>query len=139
MKKQILLLILMLLPLAASADDSGSCGENVFYTFEEATGTLTISGTGAMNSYDTYSNSNYTPWYSYKDKILKAIVTDGVTSIGNYAFANCSGLTSVTIGNSVTSIGEDAFSYCRGLTSVTIPNSVFRFLWLQRLNLRDHW
>ena len=47
-----------------------------------------------------------------------------VTSIGDYAFYNCSGLTSVTIPNSVTSIGSLAFSGCRGLTSVTIPNSV---------------
>ena len=47
-----------------------------------------------------------------------------VTSIGSYAFYECSGLTSVTIGNSVTSIGGYAFYKCSGLTSVTIPNSV---------------
>ena len=45
-------------------------------------------------------------------------------NIGDYAFYSCSGLTSVTIGNSVTSIGSNAFSSCSGLTSVTIPNSV---------------
>ena len=47
-----------------------------------------------------------------------------VTSIGESAFEDCSGLTSVTIGNSVTSIREYAFSYCSGLTSVSIGNSV---------------
>ena len=47
-----------------------------------------------------------------------------VTAIGNDAFSGCTGLTSVTIGNSVTFIGEDAFYYCTGLTSVTIPDSV---------------
>ena len=47
-----------------------------------------------------------------------------MTSIGNQAFIECSGLTSVTIGNSVTSIGNYAFECCSGLTSITIPNSV---------------
>ena len=51
-------------------------------------------------------------------------VSPSVTSIGNYAFNNCYGLTSVTIGNSVTSIGDGAFWGCSSLTSVTIGNSV---------------
>ena len=51
-------------------------------------------------------------------------IPNSVTSIGDFAFSNCSGLTSITIPNSVTSIGEDAFYYCSGLTSITIPNSV---------------
>ncbi|MGM9846304.1 MAG: leucine-rich repeat domain-containing protein [Muribaculaceae bacterium] len=52
------------------------------------------------------------------------IIPNSVTSIGEYAFWCCSGLTSVTIPNSVTSIGSSAFCGCSGLTSVTIPNSV---------------
>ena len=61
--------------------------------------------------------------------IPESVTYDGdisypVTSIGSYAFNRCSGLTSVTIGNSVTSIGYWAFKGCSGLTSVTIPNSV---------------
>ena len=56
--------------------------------------------------------------------LTSVTIPNGVTSIGFQAFWNCSGLTSVTIGNSVTSIGEQAFYKCSGLTSVTIPNSV---------------
>ena len=53
------------------------------------------------------------------------IPDDGsVTSIGRYAFYNCSGLTSITIPDSVTSIGERAFAGCSGLTSATIGNGV---------------
>jgi hypothetical protein len=51
-------------------------------------------------------------------------IPDSVTSIGNYAFSDCTGLTSVTIPNSVTSIGDAAFFGCSSLASVTIPNSV---------------
>ena len=51
-------------------------------------------------------------------------IPDNVTSIGAYAFQDCSRLTSVTIPNSVTSIGYGAFLGCSSLTSVTIPNSV---------------
>ena len=57
-------------------------------------------------------------------EITNLIIPNSVTSIGEYAFFNCSGLTSVTIPNSVTSIGYYAFRDCSGLTSITIPNSV---------------
>ncbi len=58
--------------------------------------------------------------------LTSVTIGNGVTSIGDHAFSGCSGLTSVTIGNGVTSIGDHAFSGCSGLTSVTIPNSVTR-------------
>ena len=52
------------------------------------------------------------------------VIPGGVTSIGNYAFTKCSGLTSITISAGVTSIGEYAFYGCSGLTSITIPAGV---------------
>ena len=84
-------------------------------------GTLTISGTGAMKNYN-YSD-NQSPVY-INSSVKKVVIEDGVTSIGNDAFSNCSGLISITIPNSVTSIGNDAFYYCTSLTSITIPDSV---------------
>ena len=51
-------------------------------------------------------------------------ISNSVTSIGYKAFYDCTGLTSITIPNSVTSIGYEAFKYCTGITSITIPNSV---------------
>ena len=59
-----------------------------------------------------------------KISVITADMLEGYTTIGNHAFFDCSGLTSVTIPNSVTSIGSYAFSRCTGLTSVTIPYSV---------------
>lgn len=78
--------------------------------------------------FDDYdSNPLYYAKHIYSDEdteITNLIIPNSVTSIGGYAFYNCSGLTSVTIPNSVTSIGERAFLFCSGLTSITIPNSV---------------
>ena len=75
---------------------------------------------------DMYSNPTEYAHHLYLngEEIINLVIPDDVTSIGNYAFSGCSGLTSVTIPNSVTSIGEYAFYGCSGLTSVTIPNSV---------------
>ena len=112
----------ILLPMVAMADDSGSCGTNVTYTYVESTHTLTISGNGYMTNYG--SLDNHAPWYSYRSEIANAIIENGVTSIGNRAFYYCSELISVTIPGSVTSIGDRAFQYCSSLTSVNIPNSV---------------
>ena len=60
----------------------------------------------------------------YCSDLTAITIPESVTSIGDYAFANCRSLTSITIPNSVTSIGDYAFSWCSGLTSITIPNSV---------------
>ena len=56
--------------------------------------------------------------------LTSVTIGDSVTSIGNSAFYGCKGLTSVTIPDSVTTIGNNAFAYCTGLTSATIPDSV---------------
>ncbi|MBQ0119346.1 MAG: leucine-rich repeat protein [Bacteroidales bacterium] len=60
----------------------------------------------------------------YIGTATEIIIPNGITVIEEYAFYNCSGLTSITIPNSVTTIGERAFMYCSGLTSVVIPSSV---------------
>ena len=78
-----------------------------------------------------YSSDNYFQNNNYVSGdvvIPSSVINNGttysVTSIGEWAFAYCSGLTSVTIPNSVISIGEGAFYGCSSLTSITIPNSV---------------
>ena len=58
-----------------------------------------------------------------KSNLMKILLPENLTSIGSYAFYNCS-LTSITIPNSVTEIGKSAFSGCSSLISITIPNSV---------------
>jgi hypothetical protein len=59
-----------------------------------------------------------------KTGVTSVVIPDGVKSIGDYAFRGCTGLTSVEIPGSVNSIGNDAFYGCAGLTSIVIPDSV---------------
>ena len=99
---------------------SGTCGTNVNWTFNECTGALSITGTGAMNNY----GSGTSPWYSYRASITSVTIANTVTSIGSYAFYHCDNLASISIGTGVTSIGTEAFWYCGKLPSVTIPNGV---------------
>ena len=132
MKKRIfsfvlaVLMIASLLPataLAVDIVDSGTCGakgSNLTWTLDSE-GVLTISGSGGMHDYDGPSSP---PWYRSRSMVKSAVIADGVTSIGEWAFFGCGSLTSVTIPNSVTSIGRYAFYYCTSLTSVTIPDSV---------------
>ena len=115
---------MLLLPMAMNADDSGSCGDNLTYTYVESTMTLTISGVGAMKDYTYTDGSANTRWWSYRRSIQTIIIEYGVTSIGKFAFYGCSNLISVTIPSSVTSIERRAFTRCTGLKSITIPNSV---------------
>ncbi len=99
----------------------GKDGDNVKWAFDEDTGTLAITGTGEMADWNNTSNI---PWYNYREQITSVTINDGVTSIGNCAFENCTSLTSIDIPTSVTSIGDYAFYYCTSLKSIEIPTSV---------------
>ena len=96
--------------------------DNCNALIETATNTL-IAGcknTVIPNSVTSIGN------YAFRNctSLTSVEIPNSVTSIGNYAFRNCTSLTSVEIPNSVTSIGNYAFRNCTGLTSVEIPNSV---------------
>ncbi|MDE6707063.1 MAG: leucine-rich repeat protein [Oscillospiraceae bacterium] len=99
---------------------SGTCGENLTWSFEESTVTLTISGTSAMENWGFADPF----WYHLHEDIKKIILEDGVTTIGYGAFYHCSALESVTIPNGVKTIGYATFFHCSALKSVIIPNSV---------------
>ncbi len=85
-----------------------------------ADGELVISGTGSMNDF----SSGSIPWYDYISNITSVTIEEGVTSIGSYAFYNCTSITSVTIPDSVTSIGDSTFGKCTSLTSINFSGGV---------------
>ena len=93
------------------------CGDSITWTLDDL-GNLTLSGSGEMWDY-VYNDS------PFKDSGIKTVtIEDGITSIGDYAFSGCSGLTELILPSSVTSIGDYAFYGCSGLTELILPNSV---------------
>ena len=102
--------------LSASAVEvaSGTSGD-VNWSLD-SDGTLTFSGEGAIG--------NDQSWMDHVDSITTIVIEEGITSISNYAFYECSSLESVTLPASVATIGNYAFSKCSNLESVTIPASV---------------
>ena len=97
------------------------------WEFRGCTGLTSIIVEEGNPKYDSRNNCNAIIETATNTLIAgcKATVIPGnITSIGHYAFLDCTGLTSIDIPNSVTSIGISAFGYCSGLTSIEIPNSV---------------
>lgn len=127
----VLCMVMTLLPTTAFAEEvtSGTCGENLTWTLD-TNGGLTISGTGRMGNYSGSGGSSVAagspgaPWYAQRNMITTITIEEGVTSIGDWAFAGCGELTGVSIPDSVTTIGSYAFRYCTSLTSVEIGSSV---------------
>ena len=101
-------------------NNSGACGENLTWKYDETTKTLTISGTGEMDSFYFYEEK-YSPWYELRNSIQKVVLEPGVTSIGAYAFSGCA-MTSVIIPPSLTIIKGQAFESCHNLKSVNISD-----------------
>ncbi len=91
--------------MSVNAQASGSCGANATWSYESTT--LTISGTGEMYDY-AYGEA---PWNAYAETMTSLIIEEGITSIGNNAFAGCEKLNSITYpASGFTSIGDYAFS-----------------------------
>ncbi len=111
---------------AAEPAASGTCGENLTWSFDRNTGTLTIEGSGDMDDvkWDEIIHDYRQPWYAFREQMQSAELLDGVTGIGGNAFSRCTGLKTVTIPGSVTSIGDSAFQRCAHLTGTTIPEGV---------------
>jgi len=99
----------------------GAQGDNLTWSLS-CDGTLTISGTGEMRHFWDYAAD--IPWWNYRGSIQRIVIEEGVTTIGNHAFVQCSNLTSVSLPNTLTAISYLAFGHCIGLPSLTIPSSV---------------
>ena len=142
-----LAMLFTLVPTAFAAESesgtpvtSGNCGASndetntVTWSFDRTTGTLTISGSGAManlnNSTETENISDGAgtyPWANLKDSITNIVIADGVTSIGSKAFIAYTNVTSVSIGKDVSEIGVGALSQLSACTTFNVSSENSNF------------
>ena len=130
----LLCILLTALPLGAFATETteaaeetisvraaNQCGEDLIWSY--SAGTLTISGTGAMDDYP----DGDAPWLEYKDSIETLVFTGGVTGVGECAFTDYDNLKKVEFGTAMHTIGYRAFYSCDGLTTFTLPATFRKF------------
>lgn len=119
------------------------------WTLDTETGVMTITGSGAMSSFESQRDR---PWYDHLSSIKSLVFEEGITLIGTWAFDGCKNLKSVSLPNTLTYISMEAFantaltsvdlsgtavrtidtgafSGCASLTTVTLPESLTTLEW----------
>ena len=102
---------------------NGTCGENVSWTLDSETKVLIISGTGEMYHDGHFSDALHWQGQNLNSAFQSVVIEQGVTSVGYWAFANCTNLKTISLPDGITVIEANAF-YNSGLTSIVLPNSV---------------
>ncbi len=106
---------------------TGSCGVNLHWSLS-MDGVLTVNGTGGMLSTWVYDEKEHKwasalspDWTPFADKITSVVIEEGVTDIGNYAFAGLNNLAQIILPNSLNTVGKYAFLNCGALNNFTAP------------------
>lgn len=109
--------------LPATGEDIryGICGKNIAWALNMRTGEFKAEGTGDMYSWNDYTE---VPWLEYTSNIKSISISDGITSIGGYAFCHCSSLTEIILPDSIKTIEEFAFAFCSNLVSADLGDCV---------------
>ena len=136
-------LVLLLVPISAA--DVGVCGDNATWTYDADSGTLTVTGTGAMwdmaaDFFDPNERirqmayektlarqpeeAHTVPWGEVRGDIRSVVIGEGITTVGNYAFQRCGRLTAVTLPSTLLSIGDGAFLHSYEIYEIDLPDAL---------------
>lgn len=133
------LIIVLCLSLAASsavlwrvsgedaAATSGACGSKSAWSYDAASGTLSITGTGEINDYNYNpgaARNAERPWEAYVSSVTALNIASGITVIGQHAFGGLTALTSLTVPDSVDTISSYAFYGCSSLKTVSLGSGL---------------
>lgn len=111
--------VLSWIPARAAAAAPIAGPENFTWSFDEATGTLTITGTGDLPDYTVDSAA---PWAAHSARITSVVISEGITGVGSMAFSgHFTAITSVTLPSTLTKIGNQAFAGCMSLKTIAFP------------------
>ena len=100
---------------------NGACGESLTWEFDSGIGRLYIYGTGDMWEFESPEE---VPWYEYRNAITAVEFDEQVTSIGSYAFSECTGLSEISLPRDCRNIGMYAFKNCDSLSYLTFSDSL---------------
>ena len=98
----------------AADENSGSCGVNATYTYDEDTATITVSGKGLIKASS----------FEFNKDVERLVINEGITGIGREAFYSCDRLFDISLPSTLLYIGDYAFAYCTSLPSIEIPEGV---------------
>ncbi|MBQ1376310.1 MAG: leucine-rich repeat protein, partial [Clostridia bacterium] len=102
-------------------DETSGTVSDVLHWSVDASGVLTISGTGTMKNAELH---RFTPWYAWRDIITSVVVKEGVTTIGEYAFWGLENAASIELPDGLTTINNSVFGRCTALREINFPASV---------------
>lgn len=104
---------------------AGRCGRSVRWSIDENY-ILTVSGKGPMKNYNTgaFDLEGNVPWVNSQFMIVKTIVEEGVTSIGNFAFIDFASMEEIILPSTLVKIGEGAFDRCASLKAISLPEGL---------------
>lgn len=99
----------------AATPTTGKCGENIIWKYNSSSKTLTLSGTGAIDSFSDADDSSYCerPWKEYIHDIENIKIEEGITSIGDYTFKSLGEINNIEIPKSLISMGKSTFEKCK--------------------------
>lgn len=104
---------------------NGECGANLTWQLDLSDGILEISGSGPMTNYVRGA----APWLTHAADIKKVVLSEGVTSVGKFAFTECRNLTEVVLPDGLTAIESAAFDCCVSLANINLPRGLRYIEW----------